>query len=248
MDFDPGPSPSWTSLFSQAPADFYVQHPSHRFRTEFGPIFYRGRLDGTARVLIIGQDPSTDEILAQRTLVGASGQRVQGLLGKLGVNHDYLMLNTFLYGIYGQFDKTMQTIAAGAPVLTYRNLLFDQTIATNTIEAVIAFGKGAHNSFDLWPGGQHLPVFKLHHPSARSGLLANWNKHLPQMLAAVTPEAGVNQDGTLYGMNFLPEDHVPIPRFDLPFGIPDWHGTGGTHSRRYGSGRIIWSKDGRLGG
>ena len=248
MDFDPGPPSSWATLFSQAPLDSYVHHPSRRFRTEFGPVFYRGRLDGSARILIIGQDPSTDEILAQRALVGASGQRVQGLLQKLGIGRAYIMLNTFLYGIYGQFDATMQAISAAAPVLTYRNSLFDQVIATSPVEIVIAFGKGAHTAFDLWPDGSHLPIFRLHHPSARSGLQANWNQNLPQLLQAVTPEPGAVQDATPYGANFLPEDHAAIPRIDLPFGVPAWHGTGGTHSKRSQRTGIVWTQNGRFGG
>ena len=32
-------------------------YPADSFRVEWGPVFHRGRLDGTARVLIIGQDP-----------------------------------------------------------------------------------------------------------------------------------------------------------------------------------------------
>jgi hypothetical protein len=33
---------------------------------------------------------------------------------------------------------------------------------------------------------------------------------------------------------------VPIPRQDLPFGLPDWHGQG-AHSHRDGNKKIIWS-------
>ena len=51
-----------------------------------GPIYYRGRLDGSARLLIVGQDPSADENLVRRAMVGTAGQRVQGLLRKLGLN------------------------------------------------------------------------------------------------------------------------------------------------------------------
>ena len=33
-------------------------YPTAAFRTEWGPIFHRGRLDGSARILLIGQDPA----------------------------------------------------------------------------------------------------------------------------------------------------------------------------------------------
>jgi uracil-DNA glycosylase len=42
-------------------------------------------LDGTAKVLVIGQDPATDENVARRILVGDAGRRAQGLLTKLAL-------------------------------------------------------------------------------------------------------------------------------------------------------------------
>ena len=66
------------------PLAAYTDHPSGRFRADFGPVYYRGRLDGAA-VLLVGQDPSTDELLGHRILVGDAGQRVQGLLRKIGI-------------------------------------------------------------------------------------------------------------------------------------------------------------------
>jgi hypothetical protein len=54
--FDPGyvAEPFLTLCADYPGADLY---PSDQFRTEWGPIFHRGRLDGSARVLVIGQDP-----------------------------------------------------------------------------------------------------------------------------------------------------------------------------------------------
>ena len=60
-------------------------YPLKDFRTEWGPIFHRGRLDGSARVLVIGQDPATHESISRRILVGEAGQRVQGLLARIGI-------------------------------------------------------------------------------------------------------------------------------------------------------------------
>jgi hypothetical protein len=60
-------------------------YPLDSFRVEWGPVFHPGRLDGSARVLIIGQDPATHETIARRILVGEAGQRAQGLLTRLGL-------------------------------------------------------------------------------------------------------------------------------------------------------------------
>ena len=46
--FDPGPPPPWERIFAAAPLAAYTAHPSGRFRTDFGPVYYRGRLDGAA--------------------------------------------------------------------------------------------------------------------------------------------------------------------------------------------------------
>ena len=49
-------------------------------------------------------------------------------------------------------------------------------------------------------------------------------------------------DTTPYGATFGAGDSAPIPREDLPFGLPDWHGTGGaTRSQRSGDKIINWT-------
>jgi Uracil DNA glycosylase superfamily len=241
--FDKGPSPSWSKRFFDAPRSFYVTHPSGRFRTEFGPVYYRGRLNGRARLLIVGQDPSSDEILAQRNLVGSAGQRAQRLLNKIGIQTSYIMLNTFLFGIKGQMDPVMNGVAVEPTILNYRNGLFDKVLAENTIQAVITFGNGADLSIANWPGRPAVPWFQLHHPSAPDNIvLPNWNANLSALQAAVTPDSSSLVDLTPYGATFGPGDAADIPREDLSFGIVDWHGTGGgTHSQRDGDKIICWT-------
>lgn len=50
--------------------------PPSDFRVEWGPIFNRGGLDGSARVLVIGQDPAAHEAVSRRILVGEAGVAV----------------------------------------------------------------------------------------------------------------------------------------------------------------------------
>ena len=100
-EFDPGYQ---RRPYRQLVADYPDEtvYPADSFRVEWGPIFHRGRLDGTARLLIVGQDPATHETIARRILVGEAGQRIQGFLTKLGVNRSYVFVNTFLYSVFGQ--------------------------------------------------------------------------------------------------------------------------------------------------
>ena len=98
--FDPGyfQEPFRTLAEDYPEADVY---PPDQFRVEWGPIFHRGRLDGSARVLVIGQDPAQHETIVRRILVGEAGRRLQGFLAKLGVTRSYVLINTFLYSVYG---------------------------------------------------------------------------------------------------------------------------------------------------
>jgi Uracil DNA glycosylase superfamily len=222
-DFDAGPTGAFASHWDNRPSYSSVKA---RFRMNWGPIYYRGRLDGSAKVIIIGQDPAADENVARRILVGSAGQRVQGFLRKLGLNKSYVMVNTFLYGLKGQIDAEAKTISSSATIKNWRNQLLDM-LKTGQTQAVIAFGAGAQQAVDLWPGAAGLFVAKPLHPSFRddAGLRANWNTWLPQIRPHVTPEAAV--DTTPYAGNaFKKADLENIPPRDLPFGVPKWMGTG----------------------
>jgi hypothetical protein len=194
--------------------------------------------------MIVGQDPSTDEILAQRNLVGSAGQRAQRLLNKLGLTKSYVMFNTFLFGIKGQMDATMNAAAVEPAIMNYRNSLFDKTAAASTLQAIISFGNGADLAITNWaarPAG--VPWFQLHHPSAPDNIvLPNWNANLNAMHAAITADKVSLVDMTPYGATFGPGDSTDIPREDLAFGLADWHGTGGsTRSQRTGDNVINWT-------
>src|ERR1700751_1496010 len=119
--FDPGPvSEPFLTLARDYPGtDVY---PTADFRVEWGPIFHRGRLDGSARVLVVGQDPAQHETGVRRILVGTAGRRTQGFLAKLGITQSYVMVNTFLYSVYGQSGGTKHKNDPG--IVDYRNKWF----------------------------------------------------------------------------------------------------------------------------
>jgi hypothetical protein len=238
-EFDTGFPEPFASLCREYPgAEVY---PTEDFRLEWGPIFHRGRLDGTARVLVIGQDPGAHEAIVRRILVGEAGQRVQGFLAKLGIETSYVMVNAFLYSVYGQRGANRH--ADDPHVAEYRNRWLDALFAGGGVEAVVACGRLAAGAFEQWattPAGQgvDLPFRAITHPTYPEGasaagqrtkaeataeLLANWN----EALAALTPDIrhpDVSRPLEPYGTVFLPEDLSPIPERDLPPGLPPWMG------------------------
>ena len=243
--YDPGPNCAWERLFRSAPLDYYINFPQSPFHTRFGPVFYRGRLDGAARVLVIGQDPSTDEILSQRVFVGQAGQIAQNFLAKLGLIRSYVMFNTFLLGVQSSSLSAGTVTATDATIMAYRNKLFDRVASTSTLTAIIAFGAQANTSATNWPGRGSIPIIHLTHPTAPSGVAADWNSHLAYAQSIIAPDVGGHVDSTPYDTTAAMPS-TDIPRRDLPFGLPAWHGTGGNTRSQRGSGaafetQITWT-------
>jgi hypothetical protein len=150
------------------------------------------------------------------------------------------MLNTFLYSIFGQFGGANATLSRQDPILGYRNELFDAVAATNPLQAVLTVGTAARDAVDRWPGAGAVPRTHVLHPAFpdTGALLANWNEALLSLGGAVEPDDGAAA-GAPYGEDLEPGDVVPIPRADLPFGLPAWHGDG-DHARRSGNAIIEW--------
>ncbi len=254
MEWDPGPPASIAALFQQAPLAAYKSKPD-RFRLEWGPIFYRGRLDGSAKVLVIGQDPSANENVARRILIGDAGQRVQRYLEKLGITKSYVMVNAILYSITGQFDAEMKTFADIPAVRQWRNSLLD-ALTTSDVKAVLAFGNAAKHALNNWPRASTLAaqgrVFQLMHPTARpaADVLGDWSAKLGLIAAKVQADTGALRDLTPYeGPDFHATDLARIPLHDLSFGTPVWMGTGDAAVRKTVSGKkaILWTAIGEEG-
>ncbi len=222
MEFDAGPPPAFNSLFDAAP-DYSPFKEDFWF--DWGPVLYRGRLDGSARLLCIASDPGPTERVAGRTLVGDAGQRVQGFITKLGLTHSYLCLNAFIYALHPSHGSSAPRILMDPVHLAWRNRLYDQAKGAK-IQAIVAFGANAQQAADLWPGASTVPVFKVPHPSSRDpkALLDAWRAAVVMLRKIVTPDPDGDPSVANYGSTFSESDYAPIPKADLPFGLPAWFG------------------------
>jgi uracil-DNA glycosylase len=230
-------------------------------------MFYRGRLDGSARILVIGQEGAQDESLSHRSFTGGTGARMQHLLNHIGVTRSYLFLNTFVYPIFGQYTGTLRGMAQKpiSPIVKHRNRMFDK-VATGDLQLVIAVGEAAKESVVTWiksHGGTADPA-KLHlatcggplagvrflgvlHPGGITGggataIKADFVRAVTQIRTWVDADA-----------NWLPADtgasrdltkpyvygSDPIPYADFPFGTCPRLGRGATSSNRGDNQRSI---------
>ena len=221
-EFDPGPPQPFHDLFDACPD--YTPFRDH-FWFDWGPVFYRGRLDGSARVLCIASDPGATERIAGRTLVGDAGQRVQGFLAMLGLTRSYLCLNAFSYALIPSEGSAAATIVRNAALTAWRNQVFDASRGPN-LQAVVAFGRFAQKALALWPGRAGLAIVNVPHPTSRDpkALLDGWRGAITDLRAVVTPDPDGNPAKPNYGTKFKEADYAPIPERDLPFGVPAWLG------------------------
>jgi uracil-DNA glycosylase len=235
--FDPGyVNEPYASLVQDYPEDDV--YPVTGFRVEWGPIFHRGRLDGSARVLVLGQDPAQHEAMVRRILVGTAGRRLQGFLGKLGIETSYVMTNAFLYSVYGQQAGAQHLADKG--IADYRNAWLDALMDGNPIDAVVALGTLADRAFRQWrktaAGQQYHGAYRhVLHPTypdsaaargtpfaqAMRRMLEDWNEALDALAPAIT-HPDVVRPPSRYGTTLKAADLGVIPAADLPAGLPAW--------------------------
>ena len=221
-EFDSGPPPAFAQIFAKCPD--YKPFKQH-FWYDWGPVFYRGRLDGSAKVLCIASDPGATERVACRTLVGDAGQRVQGFLAKMGITRSYLCLNAFAYALFPSHSAQGDAVLRDPTQTAWRNSLYDKSKGAK-VKAIIAFGAQAQDAVKLWPGKGSVTVLNIPHPSSHdeTALVTQWRAAIIQLRAIVTPDADGNAGLPNYGASFLASDYAAIPRRDLPFGVPDFMG------------------------
>ncbi len=271
-DFDRGPNKTsgWPELFAATPNYRGLGRAvtgREAFRWHFGPMFYRGRLDGSARVLVIGQEGAQDESLSHRSFTGGTGARMQHLLNHLGVTRSYLFMNTFVYPIFGQYTSSLRGLAQNpiSPIVTHRHALFDK-VAEGDLRLVVAVGEAAKESVATWIGshGGTADPARLHlatcggplsgirfigvlHPGGITGgggaaIKADFVRAVGRIRDWVDADAGwLPADSGAHrdlGSPFV-YGSDPIPYADFPFGTCPRLGRGATSSNRGDGQRSI---------
>jgi uracil-DNA glycosylase len=156
-ELDPGPpdTSGWADVFAETPNYRGLGRAvvgREAFRWHHGPMFYRGRLDGSATVVVVGQEGAQDESLAHRSFTGGTGARMQHLLRFLSFDRSYLFLNSFVYPIFGQYTADLRPLAQDprSPIVKHRNRILDNAVADGDVRLVIAVGLAAKESIATW--------------------------------------------------------------------------------------------------
>jgi uracil-DNA glycosylase len=264
-EYDPGPAAGsgWAGLFAQTPnyrGLGWAVAGREAFRWHHGPMFYRGRLDGSARVLVVGQEGAQDESLSHRSFTGGTGARMQHLLRHLGLDRSYLFLNSFVYPIFGQYTPDLRGLAQDprSPIAAHRNRILDKAVVDGDVRLVVAVGRAAKESVASWIAGHggaadpdalhdagrgtlpaRVRTVGVVHPGSAAGSTAAIRADFQRAVGHV---AGWLDDDP----DWLPADpgvprdlavpfayrSAPVPYRDLAFGACPRLGRGGTSSNR----------------
>src|SRR5215475_12267843 len=264
-EHDPGPASSsgWAELFAETPnyrGLSWAVVGREAFRWHHGPMFFRGRLDGSAKVLVVGQEGAQDESLSHRSFTGGTGGRMQYLLRFLGFDRSYLFLNSFVYPIFGQYTSDLRPLAQDprSPIAAHRNRIFDKAVLDGDVRLVIAVGRAAKESVTTWIGAHggtadpegldtaflgSLPdrvrAVGVLHPGGASGstdaIKADFARavgHIGDWLQADPGWLPADTGVTRDLTAPFPYSSLAIPFRDFPFGTCPRLGGGGTSSNR----------------
>src|SRR5262245_11229345 len=235
---DAGPTGAMKATMDATPDYQAAVGDTTTFWYAFGPVLYRGRLDGSARVICIASDPGPAECLpfARRTLVGDSGQKVQGFLAKLGLTRSYVLVNAYAVAMHpGAKTKGLQVLKTNVAIKTARHNLYNALLAGGAVQAVITFGDQASTAYQLWaasnPAGAAVAACHLNHPAnvdrkatSNDPHLKTWAKAITKRRTLVTADAGGDPTGPNYGAYFTELDYARIPRWDLLSVAPKYFG------------------------
>ncbi len=211
------------------------------FWDDWGPVFYRGRTDDSARLWCIASDPGPTESMpmVRRSLVGDAGQRVQGFITKIGLKTSYILVNAFTYPTRPSRVSIGRTLFSAKPEqLQWRNAFYDMIYDRNELQGVMLFGRQSEKAFDMWNESRierglgdvrdEVAVFYGPHPSSARGaassekLAKEWGAAVNGLREVVTPDDEALLDRPNYGFTFSEIDYVRIPPVDLPEDAHDY--------------------------
>lgn len=219
--YDEGPGDYARDLIQFFDQDYWdMGVTSHQ---SFGPSgIYRGSFSN-AKVLVLADQFSWDDMFSGRALTGEAGQRLQSFLNALGLNQDYLILrDTPVDMLDLSLDKRIE-IATSKGVSDAREAIIKKVLKEGNTEIVLTLGEVSEAIIKKLNFG-NIPVFNLTSPTSNS-FTSNWQSTFAQVKKA---KVSFNKDMMA---SFVPSLEI-IPRSDLPAYTRWWMGTSGSRAVR----------------
>jgi uracil-DNA glycosylase len=231
IDFDAGPDAGLARLMMGGESglgwpDFAAlgakAHPSFGH----GPI-YRGR-SGAARILVLADQESHDDLFTFRAMTGDAGQRFQAFLRAMGITTSYFILRALPIDTLGLAATRVRAIADAAQVREiYRTIISRVTADGDTALALCVGPTARHMRAHVIPTALTTVEMKAWNEAAA---LDDWKRALQDIRSLTYPKDLSAPSFTYDG------SRSQIPRIDLPFGTLRWQGSSGDRGVRHGAG------------
>lgn len=184
---------------------------------------YRGRLD-QAKVLVLADQESNDDLFTGRAMTGYGGQYFQTFLHAIGATESYAILRTIPVDTSDLAVAQVSRIAMNDRLAAVRAEAVRRILAKRRTQLILTVGEHARNAMAQINTGR-IPVVSLVHPEA-DGVYADWKRAFKYILDQRLPKIDTSAEREL-------EDVLSvIPRIDLPIQTKWWVGTSGTRSSR----------------
>ncbi len=233
--FDPGPGEEWAKLLMGEEVGF--EWPDFKDLGVTAPIsfgigpMYRGRFS-VARVLIVADQESHDDLFTGRALSGDGGQKIQHFLRNIGITDSYVIIRTLPVDTLDLEEKEVRAISTHPQVRRVRGEIIERILSrdrqgspTKLIITVGVHAKEVFRKIDT-----DLPVIHLE-GACEPKAVENWNKAL-KTISKLDYEVDVEPAFKPYKKNRFSETRLEINRYDLPFHTRRWMGTSGSLASR----------------
>jgi uracil-DNA glycosylase len=187
-----------------------------------GPI-YRGR-PAEARVLVLADQESHDDLFTFRAMTGDAGQRFQQLLRAMGIATSYCILRVFPVDTVGLANDKIDNILRDEHVRRMYRTIVERIVAAASTSLALFVGPHArHLRAHVVPPG--LPGIEMK-AWGETDALQDWRRALDAAKGMSLPKDLSSPSFSFDGRR------GQIPRIDLPFGTLRWQGSSGDRAVR----------------
>lgn len=215
--YDQGPGQEFAPLLVNWPDFSALGITSHKSLGFNGT--YRGNLDN-AKVVILADQESNDDMFSTRALTGTGGQKLQTLLNNMGLKDDYVIVRTLPVDSIDLSAAKVKEIASNSDVVRSRNAILDRILQKGKTKLFITVGPVAASLVPTTYNPAGVALVNLD-SAEQSSHVAQWQSAISKLSV---PGISLQKayDGSLSA----------IPRSDLPVHTRWWMGTSGTRSAR----------------